>query len=1010
MGDPATVIASTIISAGISYLAYKMAEPDEDDGLIGDTPLTLSSRGSYLPLLIGRQKLGGILLDETTRRIVEENTSQTGGKGAGAGGAGNGQKVVYSRLLVGLCVGPARRLRSIEMNGERIWPLEGTFPAGITPDTHPSGSRLTLGGDPAAGSVVIYWGEGDQPFNAGMIGNGYPVASRLPFVCYAFFDELRLGSQGTVPSLNFDIEAAPYKPANTFGSSYLPLPFTLGGSNGWFRNGRVFDPLATYPALIYDESAGTIKLAGDARSTLGVGEPFVLRYASQTGVLGTSLGVSYNPTETISVPVGLSIQQAARTPRLVQTALVSPDWTLLNASVTRQFSPWDIPGFGAGANLNDVGVYTVTPSPGVADWRVTFRPDEGTVTPPGGVDFRSFGNQRNEVRMYIRVPDIAQTPLPPSMALVFYREGGPFNAFTSNTKAIIRVLSGRRLSVTSEPFYGINSSIEAIGNDWYQLVVSCDTGQNNNLNADDPMRIVLTGLEDPTFNIPAYTGTFEFGFGRGNKPLIADPMLTYLDSDIIVGVSTLTTSLPLAGYQNFTGEVGSYILDPEGGDHGANAAHIIYQLLFETWPHGLGMDPGLFDIDSLQEVGVEMETEGLRCHTFIENGGTISDAVAAVMGEVGIQCAWDHTTGKFAFRLERATAPDSAVPFHSIIQAPLGSTRVFDAGRGDLLSYEFTSAMENYVTHSLDVDRQGAQTLASGGAVRTTRIQSTRDIEAGQRVASILANLDFSQASLKSFRMGRDGIVVRPGDILDFTAWTRTPQNWRVVSVKGAPHTPEVEVSAYEDRLDYGTPSISGLRLLEPGEDPNPPAADQAVWALESGDSLFVARLPAHPEMAYAEVLGSNDGSTFWKLGSIGYVAGGRVVDDIGTELWLRTSDPEAVAALLRIPEDASSAEVLRGTTTDERGWAFAGAEDLGRGLWRIYGLPGTRTAIDVEAEPDKYVFLWIDGTLPSVSGALPVGESRAYRVEARKRLSPVQIKAVDAFLEDTPVFDGGGA
>lgn len=175
--------------------------PDSNAGISkDDTPTTLSTRGSYVPLVLGRRRVGYVFGAALNRRSTQESVgSVSGGKGGVLGGGGGGvtQTVYFEDGWHIICVGPANKLYAIFENGKPIW----TGP--ISAATTPSGTTIDAG---AAGKFVIYWGFDDQPINS-TLAAGIGVGSRWPLVCYIYWIQKRLGQSPTWPSIEYDIEA-----------------------------------------------------------------------------------------------------------------------------------------------------------------------------------------------------------------------------------------------------------------------------------------------------------------------------------------------------------------------------------------------------------------------------------------------------------------------------------------------------------------------------------------------------------------------------------------------------------------------------------------------------------------------------------------------------------------------------------------------------------------------------------------------------------------------------------
>lgn len=210
------------LGLALSYAAGKLIPKPKNP--FDDKPTSLAQRGSFLPRLIGRGRLGVIFAWAGGRRTRDEKMS--GGKGGGLFG-GTSQAVYVEDGWHQLCMGPAYALHRIYMNGQII------FDGPITPITHPSGATVDLGKE---GSFRIFWGEFDQPINTflgSLDDNGnvrVGISSRWPGVCYVEWRAKRLGTSAVWPIMEYEMEVRPQQTILTDTDAYLePTEFVLDG-------------------------------------------------------------------------------------------------------------------------------------------------------------------------------------------------------------------------------------------------------------------------------------------------------------------------------------------------------------------------------------------------------------------------------------------------------------------------------------------------------------------------------------------------------------------------------------------------------------------------------------------------------------------------------------------------------------------------------------------------------------------------------------------------------------
>lgn len=195
MGSTLLLIGAQI---GLSLLSEALREDETPEFTFDDTPTTLAQRGGFIPLVLGRRRVGPVFAWAGDRVVIKEGGSS--GKGSSGGGASSGppiQNVYHEAAWHILCVGPAEKLHQIYRNGE------GQLPAPIDRVGTPSGSTVAT----PFGSFQIFWGECDQPLN-GFLGafDRVDVTSRWPHHCYVVWSQYRLSTTPRWPQVEYEIE------------------------------------------------------------------------------------------------------------------------------------------------------------------------------------------------------------------------------------------------------------------------------------------------------------------------------------------------------------------------------------------------------------------------------------------------------------------------------------------------------------------------------------------------------------------------------------------------------------------------------------------------------------------------------------------------------------------------------------------------------------------------------------------------------------------------------------
>lgn len=193
-----TIASMLILGVGMLAASALLRRKSESDSLQpDDTPSTRATRGTPIPLVIGRRRVGAKVGWVGDRSTTEE---KVGSVGKDTGGGEDITTTIYHEAAWHELACPAQILHAIYSNGKRIWngPIDST--------TSPSGTVVDAG---AHGSFTIYWGETDQPINT-FLGHKtrVDITSRWPLLCYIIWNKKRLGGSPQWENLEYDIESS----------------------------------------------------------------------------------------------------------------------------------------------------------------------------------------------------------------------------------------------------------------------------------------------------------------------------------------------------------------------------------------------------------------------------------------------------------------------------------------------------------------------------------------------------------------------------------------------------------------------------------------------------------------------------------------------------------------------------------------------------------------------------------------------------------------------------------
>lgn len=212
----AVQIAMAIAAAALILTAKRPKAVPLDDAL-----KSTATRGAYVPLIIGRTRVGPIFawVDDATPSPGFADSVLGSQPGFGKGTGGPPAPLTYQEnSLHILCVGPGSKLIAIYQNGVTIWS------GPITPSTHPSGSQITVdSAGIAEGVFEIHWGFPDDPILTALenserhgLGVHYAYAMKILWL------PKNLGGSRNWPRLEYEIECPCYSQIASTASE-LPI-------------------------------------------------------------------------------------------------------------------------------------------------------------------------------------------------------------------------------------------------------------------------------------------------------------------------------------------------------------------------------------------------------------------------------------------------------------------------------------------------------------------------------------------------------------------------------------------------------------------------------------------------------------------------------------------------------------------------------------------------------------------------------------------------------------------
>lgn len=242
-------------------------------------PNTATERGAFVPVVLGRRRVGAVVLWVGDRRTVNEDIPGAGGGGGFFGSIFGGgtpqQRIYYEKGIHALCIGPASRLLAIYVNGVLV---PGS--TGINNIDSPSGTSFTFA---KFGTMRIYWGTLTHPAGDALLPQKLGIASNGPYIMRVEWDEYRLGTNARWPTIEYVIEVQctqgtlvvnnPIIPVSNINpaSAFLQLttakyPHGAGMLNDWID----FQSVEDFGDLAFTEGVGMNIIVKDGKTVEAV--------------------------------------------------------------------------------------------------------------------------------------------------------------------------------------------------------------------------------------------------------------------------------------------------------------------------------------------------------------------------------------------------------------------------------------------------------------------------------------------------------------------------------------------------------------------------------------------------------------------------------------------------------------------------------------------------------------------------------------------------------------------
>lgn len=262
-----------------------------------------------------------------------------------------------------------------------------------------------------------------------------------------------------------------------------------------------------------------------------------------------------------------------------------------------------------------------------------------------------------------------------------------------------------------------------------------------------------------------------------------------------VGTYTFRTQSPIpsAWYS------GSGTLSFKAGvSKGLNPAAILYQLLFETYPHGLGLDTADYNLTDLENVFdyFALEASLFPASLLIKSNKSIRDGIGIVLQDCGVSISWDSETSQHRFF--RMASTDTPTTINTEFY-DMGDTATIDSGYAVLdpaiRTYRFTDSNRKFKDSTILTSDDGTAKYTGMPNSKKVSMDIVRDLLTASQVAAYRDRENFIKTKFDT-KLSKEKAGLLLGGLFTFEG---IEGNFRLTSKTIEPDNSSVKATFVED-------------------------------------------------------------------------------------------------------------------------------------------------------------------------------------------------------------------
>lgn len=249
---------------------------------------------------------------------------------------------------------------------------------------------------------------------------------------------------------------------------------------------------------------------------------------------------------------------------------------------------------------------------------------------------------------------------------------------------------------------------------------------------------------------------------------------------------------------SLTGTYSATLRDTSQDRLGVNPASAFDQLLFEEYPHGLGMDTALFslsDLTSIKSTFAEAGSEPSPCTLYNKSGSPISAPMSYLLRDYGIFVYQDSSSGQYRFKLIRAGETPTEIAADYFNETDAEQNVAHSTLAPDKIMYSFVEASRSFQSSTILITDDGNAKLSGDPNTKKQTINTATDIESASNIASRLDQGLNTKEGIR-LKVSSDLISKEVGDLITLEGVGGV---YRLASKKANPGDSEMELAVTQD-------------------------------------------------------------------------------------------------------------------------------------------------------------------------------------------------------------------